>query len=154
MLGLYIHIPFATVNAVIVIFRPMPIWKRFFRLCRCIVPRNQYKPSKGQRVDTIYFGGGTPSLLSIEQLNRIMTALTKTFTLSTDSEITIEGNPESLYPAYMRSLVAIGFNRISIGIQSFQPALLQKLGRIHSSEEAVHAVTEAYDAGLPIFLPI
>lgn len=148
MLGLYIHIPFCHSKCRYCDFPSYAHMETFFSdyvdaLCCEISTSHQ----KGQRVDTIYFGGGTPSLLSIEQLNRIMTALTKTFTLSTDSEITIEGNPESLYPAYMRSLVAIGFNRISIGIQSFQPALLQKLGRIHSSEEAVHAVTEAYDAG-------
>lgn len=148
MLGLYVHIPFCHSKCRYCDFPSYAHMESFQEdyvkaLCREIANSK----GQGKAVDTVYIGGGTPSLLTIDELNRIMTALAAHFTLSMDSEITIEGNPESLDVAYMRSLYAMGVNRISIGIQSFQPALLQKLGRIHSEKDAFDAVIAAHDAG-------
>lgn len=98
-------------------------------------------------VRTIYFGGGTPSLLGIKDLEHILTCLHKSFDLSLVEEITLEGNPEQLSLEYCQQLHQIGFNRISIGVQSFFPHVLKFMGRRHSGMEATNAVNNAKAAG-------
>ena len=105
--------------------------------------------SKKQKVmiETIYFGGGTPTLLSINYLKKIMAAVYENFDISDEVECTIEGNPEQLLLDYLKDLKTLGFNRISIGIQSFNDEILRFLGRIHSEKDAVLAVENAQKAG-------
>lgn len=100
--------------------------------------RQNFLPNKN--IATVYFGGGTPSLLTPEQLKHIITAAKTAFTISTDAEITIEVNPEDITPKMLKSLSLIGVNRISMGIQSFIDEELQLLGRRHSAHVAIKAV--------------
>ena len=99
------------------------------------------------KINTIYFGGGTPTLLPIHSLEKMMSTLYENFDVSSDIECTIEGNPEQLSYEYLKNLKKIGFNRISIGIQSFDDDILHFLGRAHSGKEAILAIENAQKAG-------
>ena len=95
------------------------------------------------RIDTIYFGGGTPSILKINQLEKIFNSIQKKFTVEKNSEITIEVNPSTVDEKIFRELKNLGFNRLSIGVQSFDDNLLKILGRIHDSKTAIETVKTA-----------
>ena len=100
-----------------------------------------------RRVDTIYFGGGTPTTLSISDLKRILTALRKSFDICEQPEITIEANPGSVTVEYLAELREAGFNRLSFGVQSFDDSELSMIGRTHDSLEAKRSVSDARLAG-------
>jgi oxygen-independent coproporphyrinogen-3 oxidase len=97
--------------------------------------------------DTIFFGGGTPSLLEPGEVARIVQACRDSFTLSADSEITLEANPESSSGKTLEGFRAAGINRLSFGVQSFRDEELRRLGRLHSSQTARDAVSLARAAG-------
>jgi oxygen-independent coproporphyrinogen-3 oxidase len=101
----------------------------------------------GHRVDTVYFGGGTPSLLAAGQIRRILLALQDDFRVQPDAEISLEANPESAEPGKLRALRAAGVNRLSLGVQSFDPSILLSLGRAHTPERATQAFQDARRAG-------
>lgn len=92
------------------------------------------------KVETIYFGGGTPTTLELEQLERIICAVHRNFNVDACAEITIEANPGTVDKNYLRGLRALGFNRLSLGVQSFDDSLLKILGRIHDSRVAIDTV--------------
>ncbi|CCW36299.1 putative oxygen-independent coproporphyrinogen III oxidase [Chthonomonas calidirosea] len=96
---------------------------------------------------TVYFGGGTPTFLSIEQLTEIMAAIRSHFHLLPDAEISSEANPTSADVAKFAAMRALGFNRLSIGVQAFDNGLLTALDRFHTTTEAVHAYQAARAAG-------
>ena len=98
-------------------------------------------------VETIYFGGGTPSLLSEEEIRTIVSTMYETFQIQPDAEFSFECNPDDLTASYCESLLKQGVNRLSIGIQSFFDDDLQLLNRRHSSESARKAVRIAQNAG-------
>jgi oxygen-independent coproporphyrinogen-3 oxidase len=100
-----------------------------------------------QTIETIYFGGGTPSLLSAEELMRIWHALEKNFPNQELKEITLEANPDNLTTAYLQALRSTPINRLSIGIQSFHDKDLQYMNRAHNAKEADYAVKAAQDKG-------
>ena len=102
---------------------------------------------EGAKADTIFFGGGTPSLLEPAEVARIIQACRESFELAPDSEITIEANPESSTPERLEGFRAAGANRLSFGVQSFRDEELRRLGRLHSSEAARGAVRAARAAG-------
>ncbi|MFL9709828.1 radical SAM family heme chaperone HemW [Methylobacillus sp. Pita1] len=93
----------------------------------------------GRRMHSIFFGGGTPSLFSPEAIDRILSNVRALVPLSVDCEITLEANPGTVDAAHFRGYSAAGVNRLSLGIQSFDSAYLQKLGRIHDENQAVAA---------------
>lgn len=97
--------------------------------------------------DTIFFGGGTPSLLLPQEVARIIRACRDSFDLAADSEITLEANPESSSGETLDGFRAAGINRLSFGVQSFRDEELRRLGRLHSSQTAQHAVALARAAG-------
>lgn len=97
--------------------------------------------------DTVFLGGGTPSLLTGDQMNRLMDAVRRHFTVASDAEITSEANPGTVDAAKLRAFHAAGINRLSLGVQSFDDGLLRTLGRIHTAREAQDAVHMAADAG-------
>lgn len=101
----------------------------------------------GRAVETVYFGGGTPSLMPPAFFAAMIEAVAKPFTLAADAEISCEVNPATADAAWFREARRCGITRISLGVQSFQPELLGLLGRIHTSEEAMRAIAEAQDAG-------
>ena len=97
--------------------------------------------------DTIYIGGGTPSLLTSEQLTSIFSAIHKTYKIAANAEITLEANPGDISPEYLKTLHSIGINRLNIGIQSFNDRLLKFLGRRHSAQEAIAVIAAAREVG-------
>ncbi len=100
-----------------------------------------------RRARTIFFGGGTPSLLSVEQIARILEACFTSFAVDSGAEITLEANPGTLSREQLRGLRAAGINRLSMGAQSFDTELLKTLGRIHSPSDITLAVQNARAAG-------
>ena len=102
---------------------------------------------EGQSIETIYFGGGTPSLLSDKELMQLWSALEKHFPNQDLKEITLEANPDNLTPQYVKALGNTPINRLSIGIQSFQDKDLHYMNRAHNAREADYAVKLAQDSG-------
>ena len=101
----------------------------------------------GRAVDTLYFGGGTPSLLEPADLEKVMESLRATFRLLPGVEISMEANPESIRREKLRAFRSLGVNRLSLGVQSFQPAILSTLGRAHTARRAMEAIEDARAAG-------
>ncbi|MCO8277231.1 radical SAM family heme chaperone HemW [Actinoplanes sp. TRM 88003] len=99
------------------------------------------------RVDTVFFGGGTPTLLDADDLGRILHGIDAAWGLAPGAEITTEANPESVDPDYLRRLRGHGFNRISLGMQSAAPGVLRILDRKHTAGRAPQAAIEAREAG-------
>lgn len=101
-----------------------------------------------KELQTVYFGGGTPSLLPAGQLKQVIESLSSAFPISPDAEVTIEVNPGTVTPESICGYLDSGVNRISIGIQSFSDKMLHLLGRIHTSEQGIAAINYAKEAGL------
>lgn len=108
--------------------------------------QKDYLPDK--RLSTVYFGGGTPSLLSESELDELMNAISARFSVSPDAEITLEANPDDLDPATVSNLRRAGINRLSIGMQTFDDEMLRYLNRTHTGAEAMEAVKRAQDGGI------
>lgn len=150
-LGLYLHIPFCRQKCVYCDFyslshREQRMDEYTDALCAHLT---QAAPSAaGCTVDTVYFGGGTPSYLGSERLVRLLATIQKHFSLTPDAEITLEANPDSAadVPA-LRSLRQAGFNRISLGMQSACDEELRRIGRIHTAAQISDAVSAIRDAG-------
>lgn len=102
----------------------------------------------GESLSTIYFGGGTPSLLNASELSQILRTIRDHFPVEPDAEITLEANPEDLTPEYLRAIQELGINRLSIGIQSFQDRNLTFLNRNHDVLQAKKAIHDAQAIGL------
>ncbi|MFZ9085337.1 MAG: radical SAM family heme chaperone HemW [Steroidobacteraceae bacterium] len=102
----------------------------------------------GRRVSSVFFGGGTPSLFSPESIGRVIDALADKLGFEGSPEVTLEANPGAIERGSFRGYARAGVNRISLGVQSFSPAQLQALGRIHSRDEAVTAAREVRESGI------
>lgn len=102
---------------------------------------------KAERIATIYFGGGTPSVLRRDELAQILTTIRSAFEVDTQAEVTLEANPEDISPESLNDWKILGVNRLSIGLQSFRDSDLAWMNRAHSVEEARCAVRLAQDAG-------
>ncbi len=105
----------------------------------------------GRRVETVFFGGGTPSLFKPESIARILNGIRRHVSVAADAEITLEANPGTVERGRFAEYQAAGITRLSIGVQSFNTRHLETLGRIHSADEAIRAAEEAYAAGLTNF---
>ncbi|WP_438969908.1 radical SAM family heme chaperone HemW [Methylophaga sp.] len=105
----------------------------------------------GRTIQTIFIGGGTPSLLSADAYDRLFSGIRALLPLHHDAEITLEANPGTLESGRFKDFYDLGINRLSIGIQSFNDDALSKLGRIHNSKQAIKAVEAAHDAGYDNF---
>ncbi len=105
----------------------------------------------GRAVQTVFIGGGTPSLLSVEAIDRLLSGLRALLALRPEAEITLEANPGSAEQARFSEYRAAGINRLSIGVQSFSDDSLQRLGRIHGRREAIAAAEMAHAAGFDNF---
>ena len=149
MAGIYIHIPFCKQRCSYCAFYSTTLYnikeKYVSALCKELTDRKEY--TGNQTIETIYFGGGTPSTLAIEQLQRICDTIYKTYQVSPTAETTIECNPDDLTPEFLSQLKHLPFNRISMGIQSFNDTQLKRLGRRHDAEKARQAVKNAREAG-------
>ena len=108
----------------------------------------QRRGEQDHPIKTVYFGGGTPSILPVGELERIVNALHECFDLSQVEEVTLEANPEDLTLGYLQGLHELQFvNRLSIGIQSLDDGMLRLLNRRHTSRQAMEAVENAYRVG-------
>ena len=149
MAGIYIHIPFCKKRCSYCAFYSSTLYnikeQYVNALCREIATRSDY--ACGQRIETIYLGGGTPSTLTIEQLQKICDTVYSAYTVTHDAEATIECNPDDLTPEFLDALRPLPFNRISMGVQSFDDAQLKRLGRRHTADKARLAVANARTAG-------
>ena len=149
MAGIYIHIPFCKRKCHYCNFYSLASQKNkeaFHKaLLKEIVLQKKYL--QGKTIDTIYFGGGTPSLLSSKELGEILNQIHKYFSVSTTAEIDLEANPDDLNKAVLFDYHSLGINRLSIGTQSFDDEILQKLNRVHSAQQAIDAVQIAQSQG-------
>jgi oxygen-independent coproporphyrinogen III oxidase len=146
--GLYVHIPFCSSRCSYCDFATGLYQSELAeRYVRGLI--NEIKSSRydGEIVDTIYFGGGTPSLLTPAQLERILVSLCERFKIATGPEITIEINPGSATPEKLRAFQSLGVNRASFGAQTFDDAELAKLGRSHNSAATLRTFTALREAG-------
>ena len=147
-LGIYIHVPFCGKKCGYCDFYSVCYSKQQAELYVKAVLRNlQAYSDKSRVIDTVYFGGGTPTLLTSEQTESILRGIQENFDLADDAEVTIEANPNTLTPEKLLELRNIGINRLSIGVQSLCGSELEILGRTHSPERAEKAVRDAADAG-------
>ncbi len=149
MSGIYIHVPFCKKKCDYCDFYSVPSLGLLDSFARAVEKEIELRSNylQDSRVETIYFGGGTPSLLSESHLGSIFGSLQKNFNLSESLEVTIEANPDDLNPAKLKEFLGVGFNRISIGVQSFSDTDLAYLGRRHNSQQAVDSVIWASEAG-------
>ncbi len=146
--GIYIHVPFCAKKCPYCDFYSLPYRKSKAESYVDAVCRNiQAQLPVQTPVDTVYFGGGTPSLLPPDAIWRMMQAVAAQGILSADAECTLEANPLTVTSERLTAWRAAGINRLSIGVQSFQPQVLQILGRTHSADQARAAVERAQDAG-------
>jgi oxygen-independent coproporphyrinogen-3 oxidase len=150
--GIYIHIPFCIAKCNYCDFYSVPIgrsmdWQEQY--IRGLVAEIKQRASfyDGQRIITIYIGGGTPSLLTAGQIDRLLTKLAAAFPLSSDIEITMEANPATVNEKYLRECRQAGVNRLSLGVQSFIDRELHLLGRLHSAQDSKEAIRAARAAG-------
>ncbi|HUL73963.1 MAG TPA: radical SAM family heme chaperone HemW [Vicinamibacterales bacterium] len=149
-LGLYLHIPFCQAICTYCNFNRGlldPALKT--RYVTALEQEIRAAATRGaaQPADTIFFGGGTPSLLEPAEVARLIGACRDTFDVARDAEVTLETNPETATPERLAAFRAAGVNRISFGVQSFDEGELARLGRIHSSQRARDAMRDARAAG-------
>lgn len=147
MLGLYIHIPFCSSICNYCNFNRGLFQGELKDRYLAAVEREIADAGRGEPADTIFFGGGTPSLLEPAEINRLITSVRRSFAITRDAEITLETNPETSSLARIAGFREAGVNRISFGVQSFRDDELKRLGRIHSAARAREAVREARQAG-------
>lgn len=140
--NVYIHIPFCKSKCKycsFVSYTDLSLKDNYLDALECeIIQKYQ-----GETLDTLYIGGGTPSLLKIDEIIRILSL----FTISNNTEITMELNPESVNESYLKALKTVGINRISFGVQTFNDSILSSIGRRHDSKMAREAVYNARSAG-------
>ena len=152
-LGLYLHIPFCKSKCT---------YCDFYSLPRCEEKMDAYVAAladhltetapmaAGHTVDTVYFGGGTPSYLGAERMTQLLQTVKKQYRVDRKAEITMEANPDSLFDEKsLRALRRIGLNRISLGVQSSDDAVLRRLGRVHTWQQVKDAVAAVRKAGIP-----
>jgi oxygen-independent coproporphyrinogen-3 oxidase len=147
MLGLYLHIPFCSAICNYCNFNRGLLDAGLKARYVDALEREIRRAGGHDAADTIYFGGGTPSLLEPSEVARLVQACRESFDVAPGAEVTLEINPETSTPPRLEGFRAAGVNRISFGVQSFRDAELQRLGRIHSAARAVEAVAEARGAG-------
>lgn len=146
MIGLYVHVPYCTVRCsycdfYLVTARGRDLEAFVDALCGEIARVDP--PLRSREADTIHLGGGTPSLLSAEALGRVLQALRESFVVASGAEIALEANPEDVTESRLEGWHARGVNRVSIGVQSLDDALLGQMRRAHDSRGALAAVAAA-----------
>jgi len=147
VLGLYVHIPFCSAICNYCNFNRGLFDAELKEQYVTALVREIASQADGAPADTIYFGGGTPSLLEPFEVEAIVGACRRAFTLSVDAEITLEANPETVTPERLAGFRAAGVNRLSFGVQSFRDEELQRLTRLHSATRAAEAYGMARRAG-------
>ncbi len=150
-LGIYVHIPFCKQKCNYCDFYSVK-WNYELEnkyIDAVINEIKNYKDTLEDKyiVDTVYFGGGTPTIINPENLKRIMYNLSCVFEIHKQAEISMEANPNTLTTENLKAYKQIGINRLSIGIQSLNDEILHEIGRIHNSQEALEAIDRAKQLG-------
>ena len=148
---LYVHVPFCArrctyCDFAIAVRRNVPVDEYLAALDRELQLR--WAVGDGWELDTLYFGGGTPSRLGGEGIARAIEGVRKVATLAAGAEVTIEANPEDVSPVAARDRRDAGVNRVSLGVQSFDDATLQWMHRVHDAARAERAIAELREAGI------
>lgn len=152
-MGLYVHIPFCKQKCMYCDFPAYQNLQDYYETYVYALVQeidlwvSEHPESKERSIDTIYFGGGTPTELSIQQLQMIIDKIKSTFTIDENCHMTIESNPGEVDLQYLTKLVKLGFNRISFGVQTFDDKALTMLHRSHDGEKAKQAIYDAKEAG-------
>ena len=149
MAGIYLHIPFCKKRCIYCDFfsttRKEQKTAYIRALCHELTNRKDYL--KGEPIETIYLGGGTPSQLAKEDFEAIFSHIYKVYKVTPNAEITLEANPDDLTSEYISMLRTFPFNRISMGIQTFQETTLKQLQRRHTADQAIRAFQGCRTAG-------
>lgn len=152
-MGLYVHIPFCKQKCMYCDFPAYQNLQDYYETYVYALVQeidlwvSEHPESTSKAIDTIYFGGGTPTELSIQHLQMILDKIKNTFTITDDCHMTIESNPGEVNLHYLTKLVKFGFNRISFGVQTFDDKVLTMLHRSHNGEQAKQAIYDAKEAG-------
>src|SRR5208283_733320 len=150
MLSLYIHIPYCVRKCLYCGFYSTPYSPRkaddFIAALKIEAEQSRENIINGC-MGSIYIGGGTPTVLSREQLGQVIAAMRRYFRFDDDAEFTVEANPNTLSSGYLSFLLEQGVNRLSLGIQSFSDKALSVLGRLHNSREAADVFRRARISG-------
>ena len=149
MAGIYIHIPFCHQKCNYCDFYKTLNTSRKAEFLAALKKEALERVSylNGAPVESVYLGGGTPSVLNEEEIGSLLDFIRKCFTVLSHAEITLEANPDDLNPGYLRSLNDLGINRLSIGIQSFNDFYLKNMNRRHNGQQAVASIENALAAG-------
>ena len=149
MAGIYLHIPFCKKRCIYCDFFSTTQNEKkeayVDSLCRELVARKEYLG--GEDIETIYFGGGTPSQLEQKDFEQIFATIYKVYQVQPDAEITVEANPDDLNKEYLEQLIKLPFNRLSMGIQTFNDETLKLLHRRHTAVQAIDAYKRCREAG-------
>ena len=147
--GVYVHIPFCRHRCNYCDFNTYEGQEALHAAyVDALVCHIEESPGEARSVTSIFFGGGTPTLLSPRDLGRILEAVRNRMDVSAGAEVTVEANPETVTEATFEALLEAGFNRFSIGVQSLAPHVLRGLGRTHSAGRALDAIIDARRAGV------
>lgn len=149
MPGIYLHIPFCKQACTYCNFHFSTSVRLKDDLLSALIAEAHLQSEwfGGAEVTSLYLGGGTPSLLSADELKRLFEVIFTLHTVSANAEITLEANPDDLSPSYLRALASTPVNRLSIGIQSFSDAELHYMNRAHTAREAHVCIDHALEAG-------
>jgi oxygen-independent coproporphyrinogen-3 oxidase len=149
MAGIYLHIPFCKQACVYCNFHFSTRLKNKGAMLQALLREAELRQAfvGKQTVESIYLGGGTPSLLSAREINQLLAKIQSLYSVSATAEITLEANPDDLSPAYLEALRQTAVNRLSIGIQSFRESDLQFMNRAHTAKDSLRCLQQAQEAG-------
>ncbi len=150
MAGIYIHIPFCKTKCHYCDFYKTTDFGAKTDFVSALKQEIEWRKNELQQeeIASIYFGGGTPSVLKIEEISSILHHLSNCFSVADDVEITLEANPDDLIPEFLEGIKNTPVNRLSIGTQSFHDADLKSMNRRHNSQQALASIQAASDAGI------
>src|SRR3989304_6440920 len=155
-IGLYIHIPFCVKKCFYCDFNSIPVGitendrliRRYMKaLCAEVESYRTFSGDKNYQAKSIFFGGGTPSLVNADEIGETLKVCKRVFKIAENAEITIEANPGTVNADSLKDYLKLGINRISFGCQSFQDEELKKIGRIHSAEDICRSFEMARETG-------
>lgn len=152
-MGIYVHIPFCKQKCIYCDFPAYQNLEEYYDtyiyalLQEITMFGDTYPKARTKLVDTVYLGGGTPTELSLSQIEKIINTIQRTYYLSNDCRFTIESNPGEIDISYLKGLQKLGFSRISFGVQTFNDTSLLSLHRSHNSKAAIDAVQWAAEVG-------
>jgi len=152
--GIYIHIPFCRKACSYCNFHfstSLDQKKPFLDALKHEIKLRRDFLKEGQTIETIYFGGGTPSLLESDEIKAIMEALHENYRISSDTECTLEANPDDISTSVVKAWMHSGINRLSLGVQSFDDAELAWMNRAHTASQSLQSIDEILEAGMHNF---